>query len=242
MKNYQAALFDMDGVVADTNQSVRDFWYMLARREKITLSEEDFKHHIYGCPSEHTLTRLFPHMSAERRLAVHEDIMVYERNMYYQAMPGVVDLLRDFKRQGIPTALVTSGRRWRVNLAFQHIGISELFNAIVTVENITHGKPDPECYLLGARLLGKAAEDCLVFEDAVSGIRAGYAAGATCVGIQEDTERAQALRGVGADLVVPDFRSMHLAPSSASDFSTLVIQADGTKYARFTLQADRVRQ
>lgn len=239
MKTYQAALFDMDGVVADTNQTVRDFWFALAAREDVTLSEDDFKHHIYGCPATHTLAMLFPRIETSRHPAIHDEIMEYERSIHYRPMPGVIDLLRAFKRQGIPTALVTSGRRWRSDLALQHIGIADLFSAIVTVDNITRGKPDPESYLLGAQLLKTPADACLVFEDAVSGIRAGVAAGATCIGIQDDSERAHALSDVGAVLVAPDFRVMHLAPLNETRASALVIKVEEGKYARFPIQPQK---
>lgn len=239
MKIFQAALFDMDGVVADTAQPVRDFWLALARRENITLTSDDFKHHIDGCPAEHTLTTLFPHIDALARQAIHTEIMEYERSIHYRPMPGVVDLLHALKRQGVPTALVTSGLRWRTDLALRHIGITDLFNALVTVDDITHGKPDPECYLLAAQLLHKPADACLVFEDAVSGIRAGVAAGATCVGIQGNPDRVEALLAVGAALTVPDFRSVHLAPLTATDSSALVMKVDNNKYARFPVHTSK---
>ncbi len=97
-------------------------------------------------------------------------------------MDGAKELLillqRNFK-----TALVTSSKREYVDLVFDKIGISEYFELVITGEMVTHGKPDPECYILAAQKLGVAINDCAVFEDAPSGILAGKNAGMKVIAV-----------------------------------------------------------
>ena len=206
---YEAILFDMDGVVVDTHQSVTTFWLRLAADHGISLTQQDFVQHVYGSTGEHTLRYLFPHFTEQQRQAVYVTMEEYERNLCYEAVPGVVDLLHDLRREDIPTALVTSGTRSKVGAVTSQLGIDGYFTAQVTFEDIRYGKPDPECYLLAARLLNVSPHACIVFEDAVNGIQAAVAAGTHCIGIQAAYNTAP-LMEVGAQAVVPDFTAVTL--------------------------------
>jgi beta-phosphoglucomutase-like phosphatase (HAD superfamily) len=210
---YEAVLFDMDGVITDTRQSVITFWHNFAAEQNAVLTQADFLHHIHGCTAEHTLLTLFPHLSEQQRQAVYSSVRDHEATLHYQEVHGAIALLRELKYYGIPTALVTSGTRWRADMVVRQLGIEELLTTQVTAEHISQGKPDPACYLLAAQALRTSPSACLVFEDALSGVKAATAAGGTCIGVQA-ADKATPLLQAGAQTVIPDFTAvtLHMTP------------------------------
>lgn len=205
---YQAILFDMDGVLVDTHQAVTSFWQKWSRLYHLRLSQSDFQQNIYGCPATHTLDVFFPALNGAQREEILADLNASEINQPYTAVTGVIPFLAELKRYDIPRALVTSGQEWKVKAVLTQLGLEDAFNATVTVADIKQGKPDPDCYLLGAARLQVAPENCIVFEDALSGVKAAVAAGACCIGVQPE-DPAPLLRA-GAGYVVPDFSGVTL--------------------------------
>lgn len=202
MEVFEAVLFDMDGVVIDTQRSVTAFWLACAAEQGITLTAGDFEDHIFGVPVSHTLRVLFPGLAPDAafRKRVHD----YERGLTYSAVAGLTEFLSFLKGVGIPTALVTSGEEWKVEEMTRQLGIAGVFNSIVTATDVRWGKPHPECYTLAARQLDVPSSRCLVFEDSLSGVKAAVAAGALCIGVQSG-RLAQRLLDSGAWGVVADF-------------------------------------
>jgi HAD superfamily hydrolase (TIGR01509 family) len=208
----------MDGVVIDTEQVVTAFWQRLAEQHDVHLTDEIFDRHILGSPSTHTLDQVFPHLTAEQRLAVQEDLEHSETHQTYVAVTGVVKLLHDLHQHSIATALVTSGMRWKVDAVAQQLGLQGLFTTLVTAEDIERGKPDPECYRLAAQRLGVVTDGCIVFEDAVNGVKAAVAAGTFCVGVRA-ARLAPVLLETGAKYVVPDFSTVRWEAAGDGAFS-----------------------
>lgn len=204
---HEAVLFDMDGVIVDTHHSVTTYWRQLAMEHDVHLTQEDFVQRVYGRTSEHTLVSLFPHLTEQQRQAILAEIDANESIERYQEVSGVTTVLRLLKSYGVPTALVTSGTKAKVRAVLQQLDIDDCFTTQVTAEDIQHGKPDPECYLLAARALQKPPHACVVFEDALSGVKAAVAAGALCIGIQSPYNPVPLLE-VGAQVVVPDFMAI----------------------------------
>ncbi len=204
---YNAILFDLDGVVIDTHQSVTEFWLALAAEQQIQLTPADFQQHIYGCPMSHTFDTLFPHLDERQR----QDILAYERqyeiNQTYLAVPGVITLLQTLKQHSIPTALVTSADTWKVEVVERQLDLASLFATYVTVGEIRRGKPHPDGYLLAAQRLQTPPQHCLVFEDAISGVQAAVAAGATCIGVRPP-DTAAVLLEAGACHTIPNFTAV----------------------------------
>jgi HAD superfamily hydrolase (TIGR01509 family) len=221
--NYEAILFDMDGVVIDTHRPVTEFWLTLAAEHQLKLTPADFQQHIYGCPMSHTFDTLFPHFDTRQRQAIYERIQAYEVNLTYTEIPGVRALLQALKRYSIPTALVTSADTWKVEVVMRQLGLAGLFATLVTVADIQRGKPHPDGYLLAAQRLQKPAQRCLVFEDAVSGVTAAVAAGATCIGVQSP-DRATTLLAAGASYTVSDFTAVTLPDSANGHQNFLPLQ------------------
>jgi HAD superfamily hydrolase (TIGR01509 family) len=201
---YKAILFDMDGVVVDTHQAVTAFWQQVAADYRCSMTSEDLNQYVYGRSASETFDALFSHLTWQQRQAVFQALQAYEQHAVYREVSGAVTLLRNLSTYHIPMALVTSAQRWKTDAVLSQMGISGLFAASVTAQDIGRGKPDPECYLRAAHLLNQPVSSCIVFEDAPAGVQAALAAGALCVGVRPK-EIASPLLEAGAKCVIPDF-------------------------------------
>jgi beta-phosphoglucomutase len=209
MEMFRAVLFDMDGVVIDTRQSVTDFWQAVAAEQNVTLTPDDFDLHIHGVPAATTLRALFPGLPPEQDGEFHDRVIRYELGLRYEEVAGIESLLRSLKAAGVKTALVTSGMSWKVEEVSRQLALGGLFDVIVTAADIERGKPDPACYLAAAAKLRVAPEECVVFEDTVSGVRAAVPAGMVCVGVQTG-RLADRLVAEGVRQVIPNFTAARL--------------------------------
>lgn len=212
MEAFGAVLFDMDGVVIDTRQSILDFWQAVAAEQGVRLTADDIDRHIHGVPLAHTLKALFPTLPPEPDRAFLERITRYELGLRYTEVVGVTSLLQSLKAAAIPTALVTSGMGWKVDAVFSQLALGGLFDVVVTAADIERGKPDPACYLAAASKLDVAPANCVVFEDSVSGVRSAIAAGMVCIGVQSG-HLADLLIAAGVRHTIPDFTVVQLDQS-----------------------------
>jgi HAD superfamily hydrolase (TIGR01509 family) len=207
---YQAVLFDMDGVVVDSERSVTEFWQDLARLEGYSLSGDDLEQHVYGRRAEHTLAELFPQISADRYDEVYARLKQNQQSLRYSAITGATTLLRHLRAADVPLALVTGAQPWKVTEVLGQLELTEIFQVLVNAEDVAAGKPDPAGYLLAAQRLAVPIGRCLVFEDAVSGVTSAVTAGATCVAVARPHRSAQVLHA-GATTVVRDFEGVAFA-------------------------------
>jgi sugar-phosphatase len=233
MEAFRAVLFDMDGVVIDTRQSIIDFWQALAAEEGVVLTTDDFDRHIHGVPLAHTLKALFPKLSPEPDGTLLDRITRYEVGLRYTEIAGVRSLLQSLKAARVRTALVTSGMGWKVDEVVRQLALGGLFDVVVTAADIKRGKPDPACYLAAAAKLNVAPANCLVFEDAVSGVRSAVAAGMVCIGVQSG-HLAEVLVAEGVRHVIQDFT---LARLDLSD-DGLQLRLPGQLTVRFSAAGD----
>lgn len=184
-------LFDLDGVLIDSERLYSGFYDNLG--ELYNIEEENFSMAIKGSTIEQILSKYFP--SPEASPDVLRRINEFEANMEYPICEGVIVFLSELKSRDIPAAIVTSSSDNKmVKLWNQHPGLKAYFDTIVTGGDITRSKPDPEGYLLAAKRVGCNPEDCYVFEDSISGLAAGMAAGCTVIGLAT-TLPAERLKG-----------------------------------------------
>ncbi|GHO70004.1 hydrolase [Ktedonobacter sp. SOSP1-52] len=202
--SYEAILFDLDGVVVDTQLAVTTFWQQIAARYRCELTTEDLDRSVYGRRASETLEMLFAHLSGQQKDAILQELQAAEQQAVYQEVSGVGALLRALHAAQIPTALVTSGQRWKVETVLAQLGLAGLFAVQVSAEDMRRGKPDPEGYLRAAHLLKRPASSCIVFEDAPGGVQAARVAGALCIGVRPEA-LASPLLAAGARYVIPDF-------------------------------------
>ena len=186
-----AALFDFDGVVMDTETQYTLFWNKIG--EKYFPQYSEFGRVIKG----QTLTRIydtyFPDME-EVRQKITDSLNLFEKEMHYDFIPGVVDFMKNLREHGVKMAIVTSSNQMKMaNVYRAHPELKELVDYILTAERVKHSKPAPDCFLLGADILGTVPENCVVFEDSFHGLEAGNAAGMLVVGLST-TNSEEAIR------------------------------------------------
>jgi mannitol-1-/sugar-/sorbitol-6-phosphatase len=171
----QGILFDMDGILISSLGSVERSWAQWARMRGI-----DPEHSLriaHGRRAIDTLAELRPDLDSEAELKIVEDLEIAD-NDGLSVLPGVFDLLSAVPRNRWTVATSATERLARARLAAVGIPVPD---RLVTANQVTRGKPDPEPFLAGAALLGLPPEACVVLEDSPSGVRAGRAAGCTVI-------------------------------------------------------------
>ena len=120
-----------------------------------------------------------------RRLSLRKEELYREvvRERGVEALPGVRDLLAALRVRGIPCVVGSSTHRENIELSLGLLKLGAAFAALVTAEDVSHGKPDPEVFLCAAQKIGMAPERCVVFEDALVGIEAAHRAGMRVVAV-----------------------------------------------------------
>lgn len=207
---HHAVLFDMDGVLVDTDRAVAEFWQGEAALAGVFFTASALDRHVYGRSAEHTLRELFPWLPPERYHEVYDRMRKNDQSQRYTAIAGVLDLVDDLVDEGIPVALVTGAEDTKVGAVVNQLGLHDAFGALVCAGDVAKGKPDPGCYQLAAERLDVDIRQCLVFEDAASGVTSALAAGADCVALAPERNRARMLE-LGAACTVPDFTSVHFS-------------------------------
>lgn len=176
---YKAALFDLDGVLIDTEPIYTLIWSNIESRFPTGIP--DFALSIKG----NTLPRILgENFKPEDHDEIKRLLVEAEEKMEYPLYPDTVRFLKSLAEAGVPAAIVTSSGDAKMERLFaMHAGLRELFGAVITDSWVSKGKPDPECYMIGARELGAKPEECVVFEDSYNGLKAGRAAGSYVVAL-----------------------------------------------------------
>lgn len=186
MTKITGALFDLDGVLVDTEGIYTDFWNDIDSRYPTGVP--DFARVIKGNTLSAILSTYFP--DADIQQQIRSILKEQEATMVYRFFDGVPDLLRRLHSAGFGIAIVTSSNRAKTRNLFAALPeLADVIDALVTDEDVTRSKPDPQGYLLGAERIGRRPEECYVFEDSLAGLRAGRAAGATVIGIATTNTR-----------------------------------------------------
>lgn len=188
LRQPRAVLFDMDGTLVTSDASVERAWTTWASEYGVDPAEVLSKAH--GAPAESTVDRMLPGLDLPARTAAaaRQLELQYDDLDGVSAAPGAAEVLATIERRGLPWAVVTSADQRLAKVRLGAAGIDPPL--LVTIEDISHGKPDPEGYLRAAELLGVAPRYCLVVEDAEVGLAAGRAAGA----------QTAALKGLDGDV------------------------------------------
>ena len=201
----KGVLFDFDGVVVDSESIYTQFWSDIDKLYPTGV--ENFAIAIKGNTLQRILADYFPNNDVKQDIL--ERIKDFEINMRYKPFAEAIRFINELKRNQFRIAIVTSSSQKKMdNLYAQNPGFREMFDAVVTGDMVSHSKPDPEPYLLGAEAIGVAPESCYVFEDSISGIESGIRAGATVIGLAT-TLPYDKIEGK-AHLTINDFTGFHV--------------------------------
>ena len=178
----KAALVDLDGVVFDTEPQYTVFWGGQCR--EFHPGHPGLEQEIKGQTLVQIYDLWFSGALADKRQLITERLNLYEQQMSYDYIDGFRDFMDHLHRQDIATAVVTSSNKAKMEAVYaRHPEFRQLFDAILTSEDFSASKPDPDCYLRAARRLGVSSRHCVVFEDSFNGLKSGRAAGMYVVGL-----------------------------------------------------------
>jgi beta-phosphoglucomutase family hydrolase len=197
-----AVIFDLDGVLVDSAEAHHQSWRALAAELGQDVTAEQFAS-SFGRQNRDIIPLLFGggddhariHRLSHRKETLYRD-MVRGR---VPAMPGAADLVHGCRRAGLRLAIGSSAPVDNIELVLGEMGIADCFESIVHDGDVSRGKPDPGVFVLAAQRLGVGPEECVVVEDAPSGIQAACAAGMKAIGLTTHHDRQRLGQ---ADLVV----------------------------------------
>ena len=177
----KVCLFDLDGVVLDTEPLYTLFWKKLDKRLRPNI--ENFEYIIKGLTLNQIYDKYF-HGEEDKQDKITSLLYEYERNMDFNYITGFEEFIKELKIKGISTAIVTSSNLEKMqNVYNKYPDIKDYFNEILTSEDFTESKPSPDCYLKAAARFGVSPNECIVFEDSFNGLRSGLASGARVIGL-----------------------------------------------------------
>jgi HAD superfamily hydrolase (TIGR01509 family) len=196
---YQAAVFDMDGTLFDSEPVYLAAWQATARSLGFELTLELYLSTVghtleasYAALAEH-FGPAFPVAAFREAWPARWQQHVLTRGILFK--PGVLELLNLLKRRGLPLAVATSSHRREAHFLLAHSGLWPRFRAVATGDEVAAGKPHPDIYLLAAERLGVAPAACLAFEDSDAGATAALAAGMTTLVVPDLLDPGPDVRG-----------------------------------------------
>jgi len=183
---FAAVLFDMDGVLVDTEAASDAFHIHLCSQLGATVTHEEMAGYRgstgrllwQGLMARHS----FPHDIETLMQMAREGFWAYlQASPDFRPLPGVEPLLSALRRQGVHTAVCTMASRFRLQNTLAHFGWEQTFDVTLAIDDVAQPKPAPDVYLLAAERLGVPIARCLVIEDSERGIQAAVASGAKCL-------------------------------------------------------------
>lgn len=171
----QGLVFDLDGTVLHTMHHHWQAWHQVSKEYGFELTQETLLS-MAGQPS----TSIMKTLCQEQNLSFDVDAAALRKQKIYASLaenetvviPMVMETARKAKAQNIPVAIATGGSKLQVSVAMKSAGVDDFFDAVVTCDDVEHGKPHPETFLKAAALIGVEPEKCVGFEDAPKGLEA----------------------------------------------------------------------
>lgn len=206
----KAVIFDLDGVIVDTVPAHYVAWKSIADELGIPFGKKE-NEQLKGVSRIKSMEKILALGSMTK---TKEEILALtdKKNKIYvniisqmtpdDILPGVVDFLNLLEKHGLPKAIGSASKNTPTIL--QAVGLSGRFDCIVDGNSVARSKPDPQVFLKGAEGMGMSPDQCVVFEDAISGVKAAKAGGMYCIGVGKPEVLGE------ADLVVPDMKNVDL--------------------------------
>ncbi len=181
------AIFDWDGVIIDSSKHHEESWERLSKETGFTLPKGHFKKG-FGMKNEIIIPNILEwsdHPEEIRRLSLRKEELYREILLEWgiDPLPGVSEWLAELRKRGVRCVIGSSTHRLNIDTSLGVLGFRDYFTAIVSAEDVSHGKPDPEVFLAAAERIGLDPSQCVVFEDALVGIEAAHRGGMKVVAV-----------------------------------------------------------
>lgn len=209
----EAVLFDMDGVLVNSEPLHRKAFFQTFVDLGIEVTEEQYysfsgasTQHIADALVNHFELQVSPQYIIDKKRAYFKELFFNDQE--FDLLPGVRDLLNHYKDNGIKMVVASSASRVTIQMVFDRFGIESYFLGRVSGADLEASKPHPEIFLKAAALSGTPTEECMVIEDATNGILAAHRAGIFCAAFKSPHTHLQDYSL--ANLVVEDYRELYL--------------------------------
>ena len=201
----KAALFDLDGVVFDTEPQYTVFWGSQCRLYHP--EHPGLEYEIKGQTLVQIYDRWFSGELEKEQAIITQRLNAYEQQMTYDYIAGLEQLIADLRVHGVKTAVVTSSNQPKMESVYRYQpNFKQHFDEILTSEDFERSKPDPDCYLKAAARFGAEPSECVVFEDSFNGLKSGRAARMAVVGLTTGNS-AEAIKPF-SDVQIDDYRGL----------------------------------
>ena len=195
-------LFDLDGVIFDTEGQYTEFWDGIGSEY---LGDPHLAEKLKGETITQSLRRCFPD-DFVRREEVRKKLYDFEAGMKFRYVPGAYEFLSYMKKNHFPAAIVTSSNRDKMAQVYKaRPEIPDMVDRILTGDDFARSKPFPDCYLMGMDVFGAVPDEAYIFEDSFNGLRAGRDSGGHVIALATTNSRESV--APYSDLVLDDFRS-----------------------------------
>ncbi len=213
----KGAIFDMDGLMFDTEQIWQKNWKLIADEMGVTLAEE-FKYNICGTSGALMNSVIEKYygvedgsgIAADCKKRVHDDLMESTPEK-----PGVHEILEFFRDAGVRIAVASSSSVEQIRRNLQNTNTEDFIEVIVSGTELKRGKPEPDIFLTAAGKLGIDPRECYVFEDAFNGVKAGHAAGCCTIMIPDQMQPTEEIRALADAVCASLFEARDLLASGA---------------------------
>lgn len=211
MKSMKAIIFDMDGVLVDSEPFHVEIEKSLFKRFRLNISDEEHTAYM-GKATDVMWSEIIKNKNLSLDVAEMVSVNYQESKKFFSSlsridpMPGVVDLLDELKNKGVPMAVASSSDKEAIELIMDKSGLKKYFRHVVNSNRVGKSKPEPDIFLFTAQLLDVDPESCVVIEDSTNGIKAAKAANMYCVAYSgaSSANQDQSL----ADMKVSDFSDL----------------------------------
>lgn len=202
-------IFDMDGVIVDNHEYHYLAWQKTAAKYGASIDEKFYREKMNGRTLNKLMAVVFPdkHFTEAEGLAIGLEKEAIYRKLYHDfrsPTPGLLAFLEAAQAKGIPMVVGTSAPEENVIFTLNELNLRHYFVGVVDAGMVKHGKPDPEVYQKCAEMIERKPSNCIVFEDALSGIEAGKNAGAKVIALATSHDREE----LSADLIIDDFTQL----------------------------------
>ncbi|MEM9919329.1 MAG: HAD family phosphatase [Bacteroidota bacterium] len=200
-------LFDMDGVLVDTNPTHNEALIRLFDRYQIPYDQDALNRRAHGRPNSEWIPDFMGVTTQAEIQQIADEKESLFRELYkgrLKALNGLLPLLDLLQLYDIKMAVATSAPIENANFILDGLSLRAYFQAVLHAGDVTLGKPHPQIYQKAAAALGLAAKDCIVIEDSIVGVQSGLAAGAKVIGVTT-THSAAELKAQGTSMIIKDF-------------------------------------